>query len=78
MTYYWQESIGEDQESEEKIIKSLSEALRVNLMIESNRIVLRDSNVFKKNFSEKIIERTIPLIKERRCRPGEVICWNQI
>jgi hypothetical protein len=46
-------------------------------MIESNKIVLRDSNVFKKNFSEKIIERTIPLIKERRCRPGEVVCLNK-
>lgn len=45
----------------------------MRLLVESNKIVLKDSPIFKDNFSDKIIEGTIPLIEELRCRPEEVL-----
>ncbi|EGR33414.1 ribosomal protein, putative [Ichthyophthirius multifiliis] len=43
------------------------------LLIEANKIVLQDSPVFKNNFSEQVLERTVQLIKEQRYSPEEII-----
>lgn len=62
-----------DKEAEDKIIGQLSDALKEDLLIEANKIVLKDSPIFKNNFSDKIIYKTIPLIKETRCTPEQII-----
>jgi hypothetical protein len=64
LEYYWKETAECDQEQENKIIGQLSDALKINLLIESNKIVLKDSSVFHSNFSENVIVNTVPLIKQ--------------
>ena len=44
----------------------LSEPLKKELLLESNKIALKESKIFKGNFTERVIEKTIPLIKEIR------------
>ena len=42
-------------------------------MLEANNLVLKDSVIFKNNFSENLIKKTVPLINESRITPEEVI-----
>ena len=51
----------------------LSEPLKHKLIIESNNIVLKNSPIFCKNFSETVIEKTVTLIKEINFPPDECI-----
>ncbi len=39
--------------------------------MEANKIAMIDSPVFRENFSESIILKTVPLIKEMRLTPEE-------
>jgi hypothetical protein len=41
--------------------------------MEANKIALIDSPVFRENFSENVILRTVPLIKEMRLTPEEKV-----
>ena len=41
--------------------------------MEANKIVLVDSPIFKENFSDLIIQKTVPLIIEKNCLPEEII-----
>ncbi|KAL4510548.1 hypothetical protein ABPG72_004702 [Tetrahymena utriculariae] len=56
-----------------KILNQLSHKLKETLLMEANKIALRESPIFSKNFSEQIIQKTVPLIKEIRCTPEEII-----
>jgi len=51
----------------------LSETLKEKLKLEANRLILRDSPIFKNNFSEQVIYKTVGLIKEVKCSPEEII-----
>lgn len=55
LEYFWSESQERDEEAEIKIIQSLSDNLKEKLLLEANKIVLKDSPVFSNNFSEKVI-----------------------
>ena len=46
------------------IFDMLSEPLKKSLLMESNKIVLKFSPIFRNNFNEKIIEKTVPKISE--------------
>jgi len=46
------------------------------LALEANNIVLKDSIIFKNNFSNECISKTVPLIKEYRATPEEVIIYE--
>ncbi|EAR97003.2 cyclic nucleotide-binding domain protein (macronuclear) [Tetrahymena thermophila SB210] len=74
LDYYWREASERDQESEQKIISQLSDTLRENLVIEANKIVLKNSPVFRKYFSSGLKQSIVSLIKEYRCTPEELIC----
>lgn len=65
-----------DNESERKIIEMLSEPLKRSLSIEANKIALKDSPIFRNNFSENTISKTVSLIKELRCTPEEVLFYE--
>ncbi len=39
-------------------------------------MVLKDSVIFKKNFSDTIIRKTVPLIKESRITPEETFVFE--
>ncbi|EGR27939.1 hypothetical protein IMG5_186250 [Ichthyophthirius multifiliis] len=73
LQYYWREEKNRDTEQEEKIIGQLSDNLKDLLALEANNLVLKDSVVFRNNFSESVIRLTVPLIKESRITPEEVI-----
>jgi hypothetical protein len=47
--------------------------LKDSLALEANNLVLKDSVVFRNNFSESVIRLTVPLIKESRITPEEVV-----
>ncbi|KAL4510183.1 hypothetical protein ABPG72_010376 [Tetrahymena utriculariae] len=72
--YYWKEEKERDQEGEEKIINILSDNLKKHLLMESKNVVLKKSPIFRNNFSDEIKEKIVPLIREYRCYPEEVIC----
>lgn len=55
LEYYLNESTINDNEKEEKIIEMLSEPLKKQLMIEANKIALKDSPIFRNNFTDNII-----------------------
>lgn len=67
--YFIREKQERDEDSEEKLINILSKDLKDQLLIESNKIVLKDAPIFKKNFSQEIIKRTVPIIKQIRVTP---------
>ena len=69
LEYYWEETAELNEEMEDKIINQLSNSLREKLLIESNKLMLKDSPIFSQNFSEQVICHTVPLIKEMRCTP---------
>ncbi|KAL4485121.1 hypothetical protein ABPG73_015672 [Tetrahymena malaccensis] len=76
LEYYLKESIMNDNETEDKIIDMLSEPLKRSLMIEANKIALKDSPIFRNNFSESTISKTVSLIQELRCTPEEVLFYE--
>lgn len=56
----------------------MSESLKSNLLFEANKIVLKDSSIFKGNFSKLVIEQTVPLINEIKYSPESLICAENI
>jgi len=74
LDFYWQEESERDQESEEKIINLLSDNLKKNLLVESKNVVLKKSAIFRNYFSDDVKEKIVPLIREYRCSPEEIIC----
>jgi hypothetical protein len=51
----------------------LSEPLRKELIMESKKIVIRDSPIFRNNFSESILEKTVSVIQEVNFSPDQNI-----
>ncbi|EGR30305.1 cation channel family protein, putative [Ichthyophthirius multifiliis] len=73
LQYYWKEEQNRDTKQEETIINQLSDKLKEQLVLEANNLVLKDSVIFKNNFSEILIKKTVPLINESRITPEEII-----
>lgn len=73
LDFYWREQDQNKSELEKKIIDSLSDSLREQLMIEANRIVLKDSFVFHSNFSSAVVVKMIPIIQTIHTTPNQVI-----
>ncbi len=45
-------------------------------MFEANKMILTDSPIFSNNFSDSLLHKTVPLIKEYRATPEEVLYLN--
>ncbi|KAL4505995.1 hypothetical protein ABPG72_013756 [Tetrahymena utriculariae] len=78
LEYYWTETSEINQEQEQIIIDQLSESLRSKLMYEANKIVFKDSPIFKRNFSKNTMEQIIPLIQEMKYTPETIICQKGV
>ncbi|KAL4480343.1 hypothetical protein ABPG74_020859 [Tetrahymena malaccensis] len=78
LEYYWREQAEQDQDQEQNIIDQLSESLKLKLLIEANKIVLKDSPIFKLNFSKYLIEQTVPLIKQIKYSPETLVCQRGV
>ncbi len=48
----WKEQGLDDMEKEQKIIQNLPSTLRKKLLIEANKMLLSESQIFKNNFSD--------------------------
>ncbi|KAL4455050.1 hypothetical protein ABPG74_006432 [Tetrahymena malaccensis] len=73
LKYIWKGTDERNTEQEEKIIETLNSNLRQRLQIEANKLVLSDTPIFKNNFSDLVLERTVSIIKEKRYQPEEII-----
>ncbi|KAL4503286.1 hypothetical protein ABPG72_000892 [Tetrahymena utriculariae] len=73
LKYIWKGTDERNTEQEEKIIETLNSNLRQRLQIEANKLVLSDTPIFKNNFSDIVLERTVSIIKEKRYQPEEII-----
>ncbi|KAL4480341.1 hypothetical protein ABPG74_020857 [Tetrahymena malaccensis] len=78
LEYYWREQAETDYEEKQMIIDQLSDSLRQKLLFEANKIVLRDNQIFKQNFSKTVIEKTVPLILEMKYSPESIICQREV
>ncbi|KAL4505998.1 hypothetical protein ABPG72_013759 [Tetrahymena utriculariae] len=78
LEYYWREQAETDYEEKQAIIDQLSDSLRQKLLFEANKIVLRDNQIFKQNFSKTVIEKTVPLILEMKYSPENIICQKGV
>ncbi|KAL4480344.1 hypothetical protein ABPG74_020860 [Tetrahymena malaccensis] len=78
LEYYWRETSEMNQEQEQNIINQLSESLRSKLMYEANKIVFKESPIFKRNFSKNTMEQIIPLIQEMKYTPETFICQKGV
>ena len=52
----WKEQGLDDMEKEQKIIQNLPSTLRKKLLIEANKMLLSESQIFKNNFSDDLME----------------------
>ena len=73
LEYYWKESSMHNTQEEENIINLLSSSLKEELLFQANKIILKESPIFHENFSVNLLHKIIPLIKEYRCTPEELI-----
>ncbi|KAL4487100.1 hypothetical protein ABPG72_001552 [Tetrahymena utriculariae] len=79
LDYYWKESKQNKSQLEQQILSQLSETLKQSLLIEANKIILKDSPIFNYNFSDKLLQKTLPLIQEMHCTPEQIIfSQNQV
>ncbi|KAL4494862.1 hypothetical protein ABPG73_004302 [Tetrahymena malaccensis] len=73
LEYYWKQEKANNSEFENKILEQLSHKLKDTLLMEANKIALRESPIFSTTFSESVLQKILPLIKEVRCTPEEII-----
>lgn len=73
LRFLWKEENTQNLEEETKIIAYLSSSLREELLIEAYGSVLQRHPMFYANFSEKTLRRIVPIIKEVRFFPEEMI-----
>ena len=73
LEYIWYEEKIEKLEEQSRIIDKLSDSLKEELLLEANGAIIRDLKMFTFNFSEELLRNTIPLLKEVRYTPGDLI-----
>lgn len=73
LRYYWKEALLQNDQREREVIDKLTKSLRAELIYEANSKILYGLPLFYSNFSERSIRKTIPLLKEIRYSPGDVI-----
>ncbi|EAR85804.2 cation channel family protein (macronuclear) [Tetrahymena thermophila SB210] len=70
--YYLKEQSQNNSQMETQIINQLSDFLRESLKFEANKLVT-NSPLFSNHFSQEFIQKVVPLIKEKRSTPEELI-----
>ncbi|KAL4463934.1 hypothetical protein ABPG74_005871 [Tetrahymena malaccensis] len=70
--YYLKEQSQNNSQMETQIINQLSDFLRESLKFEANKLVT-NAPIFSNHFSQEFIQKVVPLIKEKRSTPEELI-----
>ncbi|KAL4482960.1 hypothetical protein ABPG74_018986 [Tetrahymena malaccensis] len=78
LQYFFIQSNQEDIQKQQKVIQLLPEALQNQIMLEANKIIFESSTLFRMNFSEQIIQKTIKLIEQKEFRPGQKIITQDV
>ncbi|KAL4467000.1 hypothetical protein ABPG74_010597 [Tetrahymena malaccensis] len=73
LEYFWSEQRDKNHKQEEQIFQILPENLRQNLLMEGKGIVLKQTAIFRDNFSDAFKQKIVPLIKERHYIPEQMI-----
>ena len=73
LEYIWYEEKIEKIEEQTRIFEKLSDSLKEELLLEANGAILRDLKLFSLNFSEDLLRNTVPLLKEVRFTPEDLI-----
>ena len=73
LEYIWFEEKVEVLEEQSLIFDKLSDSLKEELLLEANASILRELRMFSLNFSEELLRNTVPLLKEVRFTPGDII-----
>ncbi|KAL4506560.1 hypothetical protein ABPG72_000131 [Tetrahymena utriculariae] len=76
LEYYWRQNEEQNEEEEERMVKQLSDQLRNDLLIESNKIILKECQFFQSNFSEELIKSMVNIIQEKNYAPEEIIYFK--
>ncbi|EAR86210.2 cation channel family protein (macronuclear) [Tetrahymena thermophila SB210] len=78
LQYFFIQSNQEDIQKQQKVIALLPESLQNQMMLEANKIVFEKSPLFRKNFSQQIIQKTIKLIEQKEFKPGQKIIMQEV
>jgi hypothetical protein len=73
LDYYYRKKKDFNQKKEFDVLKSLNKDLKEKLMRDANKIILKESQILKENFSEKVISKLIPYIQQINLTPEEPI-----
>jgi len=73
LRYFWKEERIQDDEKEAEVINKLTKNLQFELLYEANSKIIYGFPLFYSNFSEKSIKKTVPLLKELRFSPGDMV-----
>ncbi|KAL4489964.1 hypothetical protein ABPG72_010863 [Tetrahymena utriculariae] len=75
--YYWKDKINENTQEENNIISQLSDNLKEDLLVQSNRFIFKENMVLRDNFSQEILTKYLPIIQEIRFTQNEIIIDEQ-
>ncbi len=42
-------------------------------MTEAKKVVLKESSIFSKNFSDRLLAKMVPIIEDQRVTPNQII-----
>ncbi|KAL4510985.1 hypothetical protein ABPG73_008063 [Tetrahymena malaccensis] len=73
LEYYWKDKINENTQEENNIISQLSDNLKEELLVQSNRLIFKQNRVLRDNFSQEILTKCLPIIQEMRFTQNEMI-----
>ncbi|KAL4469617.1 hypothetical protein ABPG74_004870 [Tetrahymena malaccensis] len=73
LQYFFIQSNQEDIKKQQKVISLLPETLQNQILLDANKIIFEHSPLFRTNFSEQIIQKTIQIIEQRDFIPGQNI-----
>ncbi|KAL4484469.1 hypothetical protein ABPG74_019646 [Tetrahymena malaccensis] len=77
LEYYWKDKINENTQEENSIISQLSDNLKEDLLIQSNRLIFKENRVLRDNFSQEVLTKCLPIIQEIRFTQNEIIIDEQ-
>ncbi|KAL4440965.1 hypothetical protein ABPG74_009378 [Tetrahymena malaccensis] len=73
LEFFWRQQNISNVEQEQKIIQQLAHNLKEKLNLEANKLILKDNKVFSNMFSERLLKKTLNIVKEYRFTPQQLI-----
>ncbi|KAL4437912.1 hypothetical protein ABPG74_001083 [Tetrahymena malaccensis] len=71
--YFWIKSKNSKCNEEQLIINELSDELKQTLLMEANKLIVQDYDLFRQNFSEQFLQKVVQIIQEKNFCPFQQI-----